>query len=78
MKSFTFLKVYIFEGLLIFECFILEITVNITVKQFTKCYFTIWFYDVIKIMGKRKEEYDTFLRKKQKKNKTLLPNDICR
>ena len=46
MKSFIFLKVYIFEELLILNA---------------------------KKMGKRKQEDDNFLRKKWKKNKTVLP-----
>ena len=46
MKSFIFLKVYIFEELLILNA---------------------------KKMSKRKQEDDNFLRKKWKKNKTVLP-----
>ena len=34
-----------------------------TFKQFTKYCFTLWFYNAIKTMGKRKTEDDTFLRK---------------
>ena len=40
---------------------------NITFKQFSKWSFTIWFYNFIKNMGKRKKQDDTFLRKKTEK-----------
>ena len=43
MKSFNFLKVYIFEDLLTFEYLILEIYGNITFKLITKYYFPFWF-----------------------------------
>ena len=67
---------YFFENLFILERLILEISsklANITFKHFTKRCFTLWFYNVIKTMGKRKEENDTFLNKKRKTNKTALP-----
>ena len=32
--------------------------------QFTKSCFTLWFYNLIKAIGKRKKEDNTFLRKK--------------
>ena len=37
---------------------------NITFNNFTKCCFTLWFYNVIKTMGKRKKDGDIFLRNK--------------
>ena len=37
---------------------------NITFKQNAKCCFTLWFYNVIKTMDKRKEKDESFLRKK--------------
>ena len=40
---------------------------NITIKQFTKWCFTLWFYNFIK-MGEKKKEDDTFLSKKRMKN----------
>ena len=39
---------------------------NIAFKQNTKCCFTLWFYNVIKTMDKRKEEDESFPRKKTK------------
>ena len=42
--------------------------------QFTKWYFTLWFYNFIKTMGRRKEEDDTFLRRKteEKQNSVTI------
>ena len=51
---------------------------NITLKRFTERYFTLWFYNVssfimlLKQWAKEEKEDYTFLRKKQKKNKTVL------
>ena len=61
MKSFIFLKLYIFEYLLFFECLILEIDSKYNLQQFTKWCFTLWFYNVIKAIGKRKKEDGTLL-----------------
>ena len=47
MKSFIFLKVYIFEDLLIFGGLIFEMY-NITFNLFSKCCFSIWFYNFVK------------------------------
>ena len=55
MKSFIFLKVYIFEDLLILNSLYQKYVANITFKQFTKWCFTLWFY---------RNENDTFLIKK--------------
>ena len=68
-----FLKVSIFEDLIIFERLTLQISIqlaNITFKHFAKCCFTLWFCKVIKTMGKGKEDDKE---KKQKKSKTELP-----
>ena len=74
MKAVVLLKLYIFEDLIVFDRLISEIYIaNVTFKEIAKCCFTLWFYNVAKTMGKRKEEDDTFLRKKQKKNKRMLP-----
>ena len=57
MKSFIFLKVYIFEGLLIFESLMLQIYIaNTTFNLFTKYCFRPWFYNVIKKLQKEKKE----------------------
>ena len=48
-----FLKVYIFEDILISEFFIPEI--HRKYNQFTKWCFTLWFFNVIKAMDKRKK-----------------------
>ena len=50
---------------------------NATIKQFPKCCFALWFYNVTKKIDKRKEENETFLGKKQKK-KQCYHNDNCR
>ena len=71
-STFIFLKAYIFENLLIFQCLILEIYCKDNQKKFTKCCLPLWFYNVIKTVGKRGKN-DQFLMKEQKKNKTLLP-----
>ena len=49
-----------------------------TFKQFTKYCCALWFYSVIKTMGKRKEENDTFLRKKTEEKKQCFHNDLCK
>ena len=46
---------------------------NITFTEFTKCCFTLWFYNFIQAVDKRNEEDVTFLKKQQKENKTVLP-----
>ena len=52
---------------------------NIAFKQNTKCCFTLWFYNVIKTMDKRKEEDESFPRKKnRRKTKRCYHNDICK
>ena len=56
MKFFIFLKVYIFEDLLIFDCKAPSYFLNVV--------FLLSFYNVIKKTGQRKKENDTFRRKK--------------
>ena len=52
---------------------------NITFKQSTKWCFTLWFYNFINKMGKRKNEDDAFLSKETgEKTKQCYHNDICR
>ena len=82
MKSFIFLKVSIFENIIILDCLILEIPIklaNITFKHLAKCCFTLWFYNAIKTLSKRKEGNDLFLRKKNCYTTVtkLLHNDAC-
>ena len=43
---------------------IAKISLHCILKEFTKCCFTLWSYNFIKTMDKRKEEDVTFLRKK--------------
>ena len=73
MKSFIFLKVYIFEDLLILNALYSNYIPNITFKQFTKCCFT---FDSTILFKKwsNKEEDDTFLRKKaeEKQNSATI------
>ena len=74
MKTSIFLKLYIFDKLLIQNALYFKYIANITFKKFTKCCFILWFYNFIKKMGKRKKEGDAFLRKKKQKQKN---GDIC-
>ena len=50
----TYEVLYFLEDLLISKCLILEIYGNYIFKQFTKWCFSLCFYNVIKVMGKRK------------------------
>ena len=60
-----FLKSLNFEWLEILKIIInYRYIPNITFKQFSKWRFTLWFYNFIKDMGKRKED-DTFPSKKK-------------
>ena len=73
-----FLKVSIFEDLIIFERLTLQISIelaNITFKHFAKCCFTLWFCKVIKTMGKGKEDDKEKNRRKAKQN---YHNDVYR
>ena len=78
MKSFIFLKAYIFEELSIWSALCQKYVVNIIFKQFTKCCFRLQFYNLINKIGKRKEEGDNFLWKNRRKTKQRYHNDICR
>ena len=51
---------------------------NITFEQFTKWCFTLWFYNFIKNIGKRKQGDDTFLRKKseEKQNSATIKKSV--
>ena len=65
-----------YESLLVFSLLILnalyqKYVANITIKQFTKSCFTLWFYNFIKKNGQRKEEDDTFLRKKSDEKQNI-------
>ena len=74
MKSFIFLKIYIFEGLLIFESLMLQIYIaNITFNLFTKCCFRPWFYNIIKKQQKEKKEWYIYEEKNRGKIKTVTP-----
>ena len=71
MKSFIFLKVYIFEGLLIFESLMLQIYIaNTTFNLFTKYCFRPWFYNVIKKLQKEKKEWWEMFEKRYKREKS--------
>ena len=61
-----FLKVYIFEDLQILNAFYYKYIANITFKQLT---LVLQFYSK---NDQKKKEDNTFLRKKQKKNKIVL------
>ena len=45
---------------------------NITFKEFTKWCFAIWFYNVIKTMGKGKEKDGTYVRKKAEEKQNIV------
>ena len=79
-EVFIFLKVYFFWKPVNFvNALYLKYIANITVKQFIKWCFTLWFYNLLKKIGKRKTEDDTFLRKRnRRKTKQCYHNDICR
>ena len=46
-EVFFFLKVYIFEDLLILNALYYKYTANVIFKQFTKWCFKLWFYNFI-------------------------------
>ena len=56
MRSFIFLKVYVFGDLLILNALCYKYIVNITFKQFPKWCFTLWFYNFIKKWAKKNKK----------------------
>ena len=66
-EVFYFLKVYIFEELLILNVLYQKDIANITFKQFTKYCFTLCFIILFKKWAKKEEDDDTFLRKKSRR-----------
>ena len=73
-RSFTFLKVFIFEELLIFNA-LQKYIANITFKQFSKCCLILWFYNLLE-NGRKKSEIIPFWGKKaeEKQNSaTTIP-----
>ena len=68
-----FLKVLIFEDLLILNALYQKYKANITCKQFIKWCFTHWFYNFMWKMGKRKKKMITVWVKKTEEKR-----DICR
>ena len=77
-EVFYFLKLYIFQDLIILNALYQKYIANKTLEKFTKQYFTLWFCNLLK-NGKKKKKADTFLGKKNRtKTKKCYHNDICR
>ena len=59
-EVFLFFEGILFENLLILNALYQKYVANITFKQFTKCYFTLWFYNFVKNLAKEKKKIIAF------------------